>query len=611
MKKKSSPSKSNKAATPQSAQLEAVRRLSRAGRDHEAQIRAAELRTRYPNFKPLLALSWEVDYNAGDFLSATLHAWDWSKASPSSLPALEALRDSAFPAGFSALGASAIQKLAQIEDKPFPELPPLHGALGDLTFEQAVAVDLSRLFLAHERYDEAIAILEGIDHPSTRNNLALVRFEQGHITAALADFEANWRQDTRNLFALRFVVQLRLWTDGYQAANELADALRATPPLRAEDAYGKIFGLLLLGARDDVIDAWNTERDAEFWTEEKTAEHSRCAYFAGIASLQNGNTEAAAGLFSEALDLDPNNEHADKASTALTFRALGKEADPSAGEFGDWFPQSWITEIRSTKGIQAQNTILDAQQRRCDAHVDYLSTAIELGGQGVRMYAMPILKIRALDGDNAALDALRGLLTRPCGPDQVRMDLDLWLQQQHFAEPGQSQRILLRGEVQEATLHPTRLHAEQHDIGLPPKSQSQLEQMHRLLGKNNLQGALRIAEELAAAHPQIPTLVGNIANIKEALGHDLDEVEAIFQRTAELDPTYLFAQAGLARIAACKGDVERARALLTPLQGREEYHFSEWRALLMVERLIALEQQDMGEVFKLDAALRTIQEQFR
>lgn len=105
-------------------------------------------------------------------------------------------------------------------------------------------------------------------------------------------------------------------------------------------------------------------------------------------------------------------------------------------------------------------------------------------------------------------------------------------------------------------------------------------------------------------------MVGNIANIKEALEHDLDEVEAIFQRAAELDPTYLFAQAGLARVAARKGDVERARALLTPLQGREEYHFSEWRTLLMVERLIALEQQDMESVFKLDDALRVLQEQF-
>lgn len=453
-------------------------------------------------------------------------------------------------------------------------------------------------------------MLESINHPSTRNNLALARFAQGQIVTALADFEANWRQDTRNLFALHHVVQLRLWTGGCQAANELADALRETPPLRAEDAYGKMFGLLLLGARDDLINTWQALRDAKFWHKENAREHSFCAYLAGLASLQKGDAKAATEFFDEAFDIDPDNEDADAASIALRFRTLGREVDAKVGEFHDWFPQSWANEIRSAKGEQAQDAILDAQQRHCDAHADYLSAAIELGGHAIRFYALPILKMRALNDDSAALAALRGLLIRPCGPDNVRMELDLWLQQNGFSETGQPHRILLRGEIQEAAVRPTRLHAEQKNIGLSPALQARLEQMHHLLGRKKLQDALHIAEELAAAHPQNPILVDNIASIKEALGHDLDEIEALFQRAAELDPTYLFAQAGLARVVVRKGDVERAKALITPLEGREEYHYSKWRAILMVEREIALAQQDMEAVFKLNDALHAIQEQF-
>jgi hypothetical protein len=191
-----------------------VRKLSCAGRHEEAQTRVAELRTHYPDFKPLLALAWEVDDNAGNFLSACLHAWDWSTACPGSLAALEALRDSAFAAGFPALAASAARRLAQAEGNRFPDIPPLPGALAELTFDQAVAVDLSRLFLTYGRFGETVASLEGIDHPSTRNNLALARFAQGDVAAALAGFEANWRQDMRNLFALHRLVRLLPWTGG-------------------------------------------------------------------------------------------------------------------------------------------------------------------------------------------------------------------------------------------------------------------------------------------------------------------------------------------------------------------------------------------------------------
>jgi hypothetical protein len=256
MKKKPSRTKENQLSAPQSAQLDAVRKLLRHGRCTQAQTRVAELHLRYPDFRPLLALAWEVDDAAGDSFSATLRAWDWSTASPGSLAALEALRDSAFAADLPALGALAIQKLARIEGISMPDLPPLHGVLADLTFEQAVAVDLSRLFLGYGRFDEAIAVLEGIDHPSTRNNLALARFAQGDVSTALADFDANWRQDTRNLFALHYVVRLGLWTGGCETVRQLTDALRDTEPLRPEDAYGKIFGLLLLDAHDDVLNAW-------------------------------------------------------------------------------------------------------------------------------------------------------------------------------------------------------------------------------------------------------------------------------------------------------------------------------------------------------------------
>jgi hypothetical protein len=66
----------------------------------------------------------------------------------------------------------------------------------------------------------------------------------------------------------------------------------------------------------------------------------------------------------------------------------------------------------------------------------------------------------------------------------------------------------------------------------------------------------------------------------------------------------------LARIAARKGNVEAARELLKSLQDREEYHFSEWRAILMAEREIAVAQGDFVLKSSLDEALAAINRQF-
>lgn len=611
MKKKSSRTKAIQHAAPQPAQLHAVRKLLYYGQYTEAKTRVAELRTRYPDFKPLLALAWEVDDAAGNSLSASLHAWDWSTASPGSRAALEALRDSAFDAQLSALGTLAAQKLARIEGHSEPELPSLPSALGDLTFQQGVTADLSRLFLAYGRFGEAIAALDSTDHPATRNNRALAHFAQGDIAAALTDFDANWQQDSRNLFALLHVVQLRLWTNGRAAALQLAAALRDTEPLRREDAYGKMFGLLLLGAFDDMLDAWKTLREAQFWHSGNAVYQSICTYFVGLAALRKGDMETARQHFSKAVELAPDNMDAADASMAFALRQFGHEHDLKAGEFHDWFPQSWIIKFQSATGARAQNAVFEEQIRSCNAHADYLGIAAELGGKAVRHYAISVLKSRALHhGDKAARDQLHLLLTRPCGPDQVRLDLNIWLQENGLADVGKPQPLLVRGEVQELALRPMRLHTEQTLLGLPPESQARLEQVHGLLAKHDLQGALRIAEELDAAHPDRPTLIGNIASIKEGLRDNQDEIEMLYQRAAELDPTYLFAQAGLARIAARKGDVARAKELLRLLQGREEYHVSEWRALLAIERQIALAQHDMAAVFRVDDALDDLNKQF-
>jgi tetratricopeptide (TPR) repeat protein len=606
MSKKPSHAKLGKANTPQSAQLDAVRKLSRTGRFEDAQARVKELQVRYPDFKPLLALAWEVQYDAGNVFAAAMAAWDWCQASPNSLAAHEALYDSALDAGMLALSASALQRLAVIGNAAPPDLPPIYGELAELSFEDAVAIDLSRLFLRHDRFAEASAILKDVDHPSARNNCALALFAQGHIGTALDNFEANWRGNTNNLFALNHVLRLRLWTGGHASASTLEFACADARPARAEDAWGLMQGLILLGAHAEAVKAWNAMCEAEFWRDEDVVMHRQCVHIASIAALRLGDLVLAAELATDAAAID--SEFDDALVIGLTHDGL---PDCKIGEFLDWFPSMWVPEIRRAALQDDSDTALDFMYRRCDAHEDYLMRATELGGPGVRYFALSVLKLRAVEGNPTALKALMALLLRPCGPDEVRLELRSWLEEHGHLTAGESCKLLVRGEIRELQLRTVRLTAEPTASALPSADQAKLEKMHHLLANFDVDQALGIAHELVASHPRDPMLIGNLASIKETLGDDDAEIEGLYRLASEIAPDYLFGQTGLARIAARKGDIARAEELLKPLYGLGEYHFSEWRSILTVQRAIASTQGDIDKMIEIEEGLRSIEKQFR
>lgn len=610
MKKKSVKTKSTRAIVPPTAQLEAVHKLSRSGRHEQARERLRQLRTRYPDFKPLIALAWEVEDNAGFALSAASHAWDWIHSAPGSLAALEALQVSAIEAGLTALSLWAARRLAQAQDLPFPELPPVPGPLAELHFDQAVAIDLARLLMSVNRFSETIDVLQGIDHPSARNDLAMAQFAQGDIALAQAGFESVWRQDRRNLFALHYVIRLRLWTSGRVPAAELLDSLRTMQPLRPEDAYGKMFALLLLDAHDAAISTWDALRDADFWDSGYLMENSRCAFFAGLAAQRLGDTTKARDLFSESINIWPGNLQAHDAFASTVLSIIDARSDLPAGEFRDWFPQSFLTAYQATRDVHAKDALFDAQVQTCTAHPDYLATAAELGDTVVRRYAIGILKWRAGKGDPAAIATLRSLLTRPCGPDSVRAELDAWLQENGMFPQGQPHPLRMHGKIQELIVRPLQLHAKFKESGLPEAAQAKIDHMRRLTRQCDLTGALRIGEELVAAYPHHPMPLVNLAGVKDALQHDIDQIEALFQRAAELDPAYLFAQSGLASIAARRGDPERARELLAPVLGREKYHYSEWRTILGAQREIARALKNRDAESAINAMLDALHDEF-
>ncbi len=155
-----------------------------------------------------------------------------------------------------------------------------------------------------------------------------------------------------------------------------------------------------------------------------------------------------------------------------------------------------------------------------------------------------------------------------------------------------------------------QIHAEPSPLDLPAESLARIDQVSALKAQKKFSEWVDILVDLIAGHPEVPLLFNNLAGIKEAMGHPESAIQALLQHTLEIDPDYLFAKAGLARIAARQGDIERAKTMLQPLLERDSYHYSEWRSILLTQLEMAKQLGESAVMHSLDQQLAALQEQF-
>lgn len=570
MSKSSHPKKT--APTPNASQIAAVRRLADNGDLDQANQRLAALRKAFPGFKPLLGLAWEVEDQCGTPMHAAARAYAWLQASPQSRAAMEALCTSAKSAGLAAVYGRALQRLAALDGRDDFELPThLEGALGTLSLAQAEAIDLSRMHLADSNPAASIAVLQGVDHPSARNNTALALFSSGDIAQARSVAEANWQADPDNLFALGHAVRWRCWAEGLERCKGFAAPLQHSRARRPEEAIAQVSGLRFLGDEDAALRAWETASSGTYWRE---ASDDLCALFAD----------------------------------------LRKKPDVLPGSGHEWFPDPWLRALTALAGKQTDKNIAQWEQQwdalldTCGAHADYLMRAVDLGDAGTRFLALAVLKQRAKRTDSAAVATLTALLTHRNGPDSARMELLTWMTEEGLLDRKEPAQVWASGELRDVRSHGIRISSEAHPSPFPPQGAALNERVHAAIGARNLPLALELAQQLDRMYPDQPLAITNMAAIKEGLGDPHEEIAGLYRRAYALAPDYLFARCGLARCLAKEGQLEDARALLEGMLEREEFHRSEYRSFLHAQRTLAVASGEWQAVRTIDQSLADLEQ---
>lgn len=559
---------------PQPSQLAAVRRALEDGNAAQARQRLAALRESFPGFKPLRALAWEVESQLGEPMLAAARAYDWQAAAPGSRAAAEALHHSAGAAGLYAVSLRARQRLLVLDGAA--DLPPLQGfdaPLGRLGFEQAEAIDLSRMHLADSREDSAIAVLQGVDHPSARNNLALALFVSGQVAQARAVAAASWQAHPANLFALERLVRWRCWAEGLAPCMDFVPTLRQAVPGRAEDAIARIAALRFLGEAEAARQAVEDTQDAPYWSQ-------------ATRELRE------------------------------MFEDLAESPEQLPADDAAWFPRPWRQALAAFARAfrhgpeEAVQAGWEARLGECDAHADYLERAAELGDEATRLLALAVLKQRAKAADAASIAGLRRLLTRPCGPDSVRMDLLDWLAEHGLQPRGEPVDLLAGGRVRTTRSYGLHIHDQPSPSPFPPQGQALQQRMQQALRRGALREALDLGQQLRDKYPGQPAALNDLAVIRQALGDPLDEVAALYRQARDLAPDYVFARCGLARCLAELGQVDEARALLEGVLERSDWHHSEYRSLLLAQRALARASHDEDASSVIDQNLKELMQRF-
>jgi tetratricopeptide (TPR) repeat protein len=584
-----------KGAQPDAAQLKAVERLMDAGDHAHAIERARALVARFPDHGGARRLLLDALMRGGVRSAAPLAAYQWAQRRPNSLPAQEELVRLAVESGHLFLADRVAARIGDLggtmptfilaaKDRDKLLLQPDGSPATPADMERC---DIGKLHLAGQDFLGAIRELDGIAATPARNDRALALFHLGRIEAALDAFMDAWQADPDNLFALGWVLRLRLWRGDEDGARGLAVPLGQAQAWRGEDARAQLLALLLIQDNHAAWDAFERSVGADGAQGEPRALRATWLHLGACAASRLGRGDRARALWREALDLNPSLRAAQ-----LNLSVLDEEgvtpAYPQLPDQSQVVPMTWVQALRAA-GEDGPEPRLD----ELTASNAYLE-AIYLGGDLAVRQLVAMLFARRLQAQPEARQGQRGvpailrdLAKRPIGTSQERLGFLTGLRKVGLIAPDEAVQFWSGGELRQVRVVDTEIVRGPEPSDLPEDLQPLLEKsivLHREGRLDDSEAALAV---ILARVPGHQVALGNLAAIRAAQGRGREAREVLRQAIA-IHPDYLFARCNLASLLIQDGALDEAQGLLAGLSQRPRLHLSDvfvlYGAMAMLNR---------------------------
>ena len=472
----------------------------------------------------------------------------------------------------------------------------LPAILAELGLEGGAGIKLAELheevqtYLAQNEYARARQVAQAAlrlkpDVAPVLNNLTQAYAADGMWEEALATTERVLALQPDNVHALSNRARLLALLGRFDEGREVAQRLLASAAPAIDAALKQAEALSFLGMDQEIyalFQAHGAAQAGDIGPHEGVLWH-----LAAVAALRLGHAREARAWWREALKREPGLNLASENLRDLD-RPVGQRNGPWAYDLRYWLTPATARELQHEFRAGRQREAAQGPVRRyLNRHPELerlFPTWLARGAPDMREFVLAICEAAALP---TLAQAVSNFGLGQAGTDEQRLKAAQLAVAQGALPPGRV-RFWREGEWTEVLLMSVRIHGEPlHNRQRQKSVERLLEQALEHIHARAMGEAEALLKQALAQEPDAPDLLNNLAATYAARNRQA-EAEPLWRAILERHPDYLFARVSLGRLAAQRGNVAEARALLDPLLTRSRMHFSEFSAVASAQIEIGL-----------------------